>query len=148
VSTKRARPARRPTIHIKAGDTVYVRAGRDRESRLTAEEIERLDPEDQRREANRRPGRRARVLRVLPDHTRVVVEGVNMLTKHARPRGRASKATQLQTGRMEQPGPISIANVMLVCPRCDRPTRVRKGTFEGKAARICRRCSEPVDAIR
>lgn len=148
MSTKRARPARRPTVHIKAGDTVYIRAGRDRESRLTPEEIDRLDPEAQRREANRRPGRRARVLRVLPDHKRVVVEGVNMLTKHARPRGRASRATQLQTGRMEQPGPISIANIMLVCPRCDRPARVRKGTFEGKAARLCRRCGEPVDAIR
>lgn len=148
MSTKRARPARRPTVHIKAGDTVYIRAGRDRESRLTPEEIDRLDPEAQRREANRRPGRRARVLRVLPDHKRVVVEGVNMLTKHARPRGRASRTTQLQTGRMEQPGPISIANIMLVCPRCDRPTRVRKGSFEGKPARLCRRCGEPVDAIR
>ena len=148
MSPKRARPARRPTVHIKAGDTVYIRAGRDRESRLTPEEIDRLDPEAQRREANRRPGRRARVLRVLPDHERVVVEGDNMLTKHSRPRGRASRATQLQTGRMEQPGPISIANIMLVCPRCDRPTRVRKGTFEGKAARLCRRCGEPVDAIR
>ena len=140
MSTKRARPARRPTVHIRAGDTVYVRAGRDRESRLTAEEIERLDPEAQRSEVNRRPGRRA--------HTRVIVEGVNMLTKHTRPRGRASKTTQLQTGRIEQPGPISIANIMLVCPRCDRPTRVRKGTFEGKTARLCRRCGEPVDAIR
>ncbi|UCC69498.1 MAG: 50S ribosomal protein L24 [Armatimonadota bacterium] len=148
MSNKTARPARRPKAHIRAGDTVYVRSGRDRESRLTPEEIDRLDSEAQRREADRRPGRRGRVLRVLPDHKRVIVEGINMVTKHARPRGRATRATQLQAGRMEQPGPIAIANVMLVCPRCDRPTRVRRGTFENKTARICRRCGEPVDVIR
>lgn len=135
-------------IHIKAGDTVYVRTGRDRESRLTPEEVARLDPEAQKREANRRPGRRGRVLRVLPDSKRVLVEGVNTLIKHARPRGRASRAAQLQAGRTEQPGPIAIANVMLVCPRCDRPTRVRRGVVEGKTVRVCRRCGEPVDSVR
>jgi len=148
VSNETARPARRPKSHIKGGDTVYVRSGRDRESRLTPEEIDRLDSEAQRIEADRRPGRRGRVLRVLPDHKRLIVEGINMVTKHARPRGRATRATQLQAGRMEQPGPIAIANVMLVCPRCDRPTRVRRGTFENKTARICRRCGEPVDVIK
>lgn len=135
-------------IHIKAGDTVYIRTGRDRESRLTPEEVARLDPEAQKREANRRPGRRGRVLRVLPDSKRVLVEGVNTLIKHARPRGRASRAAQLQAGRTEQPGPIAIANVMLVCPRCDRPTRVRRGVVEGKTVRVCRRCGEPVDSVR
>lgn len=148
MTNKKARPARRPKLHIKAGDTVYIRSGRDRESRLTPEEVERLDSEALRREANRRPGRRGRVLRVLPDHKHLLVEGVNIVTKHARPRGRASRSTQIQAGRMEQPGPIAIPNVMLVCPRCDRPTRVRRGTFENKTARICRRCGEPVDAIK
>lgn len=138
----------RPKVHIKAGDTVYIRSGRDRESRLTPEDLERLDPEARQREANRRPGRRGRVLRVLPDRKRLIVEGVNMLIKHSRPRGRVSRATQLQTGRMEQPGPISIADVMLVCPSCDRPTRVRRGTVENKTVRICRRCGESVDAIK
>jgi large subunit ribosomal protein L24 len=148
VRQKRTSAARRPKIHIKAGDTVYIRAGRDRESRLTPEEIERLDFEAQKREANRRPGRRGRVLRLLPDRKRLIVEGANMLVKHTRPRGRATRATQLQTGRTEQPGTISIANVMLVCPRCDRPTRVRRGKVENKTVRLCRRCGEPVDAIK
>jgi large subunit ribosomal protein L24 len=138
----------RPKMHIKAGDEVYVRSGRDRESRLTPEEVERFDPEAQKREANRRPGRRGRVIKVLPEIGRVVVEGVNMVTKHARPRGRATRAQQLQTGRIEQPGAVSLANVMLVCPRCDRPTRVRRGELEGKSVRLCRRCGEPVDRIR
>lgn len=138
----------RPKLHIKVGDIVYVRAGRDRESRLSEEEVERLDPEAQKREANRRPGRRGRVLRVLRAKQRVVVEGVNMVTKHSRPRGRSSRAAQLQSGRTVQPAAIPVANVMLVCPRCDRPARVRRGELEGKSVRICRRCNEPVDAIR
>lgn len=140
-------PVRRRTA-IKAGDQVYIRTGKDRESRLTPEEVDRLDPEQQKREANRRSGRRGRVIRVLPDGQRVVIEGVNMLTKHTKPKGRASRAAQIQTGRIEQPGSVSIANVMLVCPSCDRPTRVRRGEVEGKSVRICRRCGEPVDAIR
>jgi large subunit ribosomal protein L24 len=147
VKTKQA-AAGRPKMHIKAGDEVYVRSGRDRESRLTPEEVERSDPETRKREANRRPGRRGRVIKVLPEIGRVVVEGVSMVTKHARPRGRASRTQQLQAGRIEQPGAISLANVMLVCPRCDRPTRVRRGEQEGKSVRLCRRCGEPVDRIR
>lgn len=140
-------PVRRRTA-IKAGDQVYIRTGKDRESRLTPEEVDRLDPEEQKREANRRSGRRGRVIRVLPDGRRVVIEGVNMVTKHAKPKGRSSRAAQIQTGRIEQPGSVSVANVMLVCPSCDRPTRVRRGEVEGKSVRICRRCGEPVDAIR
>jgi len=135
-------------MHIKEGDTVYVRRGRDRESRLAAEEAERMSPEEQRREVQRRAGRRGRVIRVLPKEGRVVVEGVNMVTKHSRPRGRATQVAQIQSGRREQPAPIAVANVMLVCPRCERPTRVRRGEVEGKSVRICRRCGEPVDAIR
>jgi len=138
----------RPKWHIKPGDTVFVRSGRDRESRLTAEELERFDPEQRKSEANKRPGKRARVIKLLPETGRVIVEGVNMLTRHARPRGRATQTQQLQTGRITQPGPIAIANVMLVCPRCDRPTRVRRGVVEGKSVRLCRRCGEPVDAIK
>jgi large subunit ribosomal protein L24 len=135
-------------VQLKVGDTVFVRTGRDRETRLTAEEIERLDPEARKRESNRRPGRRGRVIRVLAHRGRVIVEGVNIVVKHARPRGRATRAAQIQSGRTEQPGAIAISNVMLVCPSCDRPTRVRRGEFEGKTVRLCRRCGESVDAIR
>jgi large subunit ribosomal protein L24 len=140
--------AGRPKTHIKAGDQVYIRSGRDRESRLSPEEVERLGPEEQKREANRRPGRRGRVIKVFPEAGRLIVEGVNMVTKHARPRGRATRAQQLQTGRIEQPGSIPVANVMVICPSCDHPTRLRRGEVEGKSARICRRCGESVDRIR
>jgi len=148
VTGKPSRTTRRRKALIKTGDTVFIRSGRDRESRLTPEEAERLETQDQRREVNRRPGRRGRVLSIVPDKNRIIVEGVNIVTKHSRPRGRASRATQLQAGRIEQPSPISIANVMLVCPNCDRPTRVRRGTLENKPVRLCRRCGEPVDPIK
>ncbi len=144
VSTRRVRPK----LHIKEGDIVFVRAGADREARLSPEDLERLDPTQQRKEADKRPGRRGRVIKVLPAQRRVVVEGVNMRVKHSRPRGRTTQTQQLQAGRSEQPGPISVANVMLVCPNCDRPTRVRRGTVEGKTVRICRRCGEPVDGVQ
>ena len=138
----------RPKLHIKEGDTVFVRAGADRETRLTPEEVDRFDARQQKTEANKRPGRRAKVLKVLPDKRRVVVEGVNMLVRHARPKGRSTRTQQLQAGRIEQPGSVSVANVMLVCPNCDRPTRVRRGTVEEKTVRLCRRCGEPVDAVK
>ncbi len=140
--------AGRTKVGIKVGDEVYVRSGKDRESRLTPEDLERLDPEAQKREANRRPGRRGRVIKVFPEQRRLIVEGVNMMTKHARPRGRASRAQQLQTGRIEQPGSIPMAKVMVICPSCDHPTRVRRGEFEGKSVRLCRRCGELVDRIK
>ena len=88
------------------------------------------------------------MIKVLPSQRRVVVEGVKMLVRHARPKGRTTQAQRLQAGRVEQPGPIPLANVMLVCPNCDRPARVRRGTVEGKTVRICRRCGEPVDGVR
>lgn len=147
MKTKREAEGRQK-MHIKVGDEVFIRSGKDHESKLTPEEVGRLDPEAQKREANRRPGRRGRVMKILAEKRRVVVEGVNMLTKHARPRGRATRTQQLQTGRIQQPGSIPLANVMLVCPRCDHPTRVRRGEFEGKSSRICRRCSESVDRIK
>jgi large subunit ribosomal protein L24 len=147
MAEKKGRAARE-TLHIKAGDTVFVRTGKDRESKLSSEEVARLTPAEQVAEANKRSGKRGRVLRVLPEKNRVIVEGANILTKHARPQGRTTRAAQLQTGRTQAPGPISVANVMLVCPSCDRPTRVRRGDVEGKPVRICRRCGESVDAIR
>jgi len=148
MATKVSAGKSRPKVHIKAGDTVYVRAGADRETRLTPEEMDRFGPQQQKTEANKRPGRRAKVLKVLADKRRVVMEGVNMLVRHARPRGRSTRTQQLQSGRVEQPGSVSLANVMLVCPNCDRPTRVRRGTVEGKRVRLCRRCGEPVDTVK
>jgi large subunit ribosomal protein L24 len=46
---------------------------------------------------------------------------------------------------MQQPAAINVSNVMLVCPRCDRPSRVSRGVLEGKRVRLCKRCGENID---
>ncbi len=88
-------------------------------------------------------GKRAEVIRVLPEENRLVVQGVNMRTKHQR---------QVQTqGRTLNPGlvkfeaPLHISNVMLVCPKCGKPTRVAVNRDGEKAVRVCKRCQASID---
>jgi large subunit ribosomal protein L24 len=136
-------------LHIKKGDLVYVRRGKDRERRMQGreQELERMEPGFVRAEADKHPGKRGKVIAVSRATGQVLVEGVNMVTKHAKPRGMTSRAAQMQTGRIQQPGRMSAANVMLVCPRCDRPTKVTWREVEGKRIRVCRRCHEYIDEV-
>lgn len=76
-------------------------------------------------------GRRGRVLRVLPDENRVIVEGVNLLFKHMR---RSQKNPQ--GGRMRREAPIHASNVMPIDPETNQPTRVRQKTEGGKKVRV------------
>ncbi len=88
-------------------------------------------------------GTRNTVLRVLPKEDRVVVSKVNIVTKHQRP-VRAGRS-QMQAGRIQFEAPIHISNVMLVCPHCDRATRVGYTTREdGTKVRVCRKCGETI----
>ncbi len=88
-------------------------------------------------------GTRNTVLRVLPKEDRVVVSKVNIVTKHQRP-VRAGRS-QMQAGRIQFEVPIHISNVMLVCPHCDRATRVGYTTREdGTKVRVCRKCGETI----
>jgi large subunit ribosomal protein L24 len=107
-------------VKIKKGDVVEVISGRESDK-----------------------GKRGEVIRVIPDETRVVVQGVNMRKKHQR---------QVQTqGRTMSPGiiefeaPVHISNVMLVCPKCDEATRVRIQREDGTARRVCKRCGSLLD---
>ncbi|MGB9668183.1 MAG: 50S ribosomal protein L24 [Thermosulfidibacteraceae bacterium] len=85
-------------------------------------------------------GRRGKVIRVIPKESRVVVEGVNIVKKHQRP------APTKPGGIVEMPAPIHVSNVMLVCPRCNRPTRVGFGFLEdGRKVRVCKKCGENID---
>jgi len=103
---------------IKEGDTVEVLSGNDR-------------------------GMRGMVQRVLPEKKRVVVTGVNVVKKHQRPM-RVGRG-QVQPGIIEFEAPIHISNVMLVCPRCDQPTRVGFAVQDGRKVRVCKKCSEAID---
>jgi large subunit ribosomal protein L24 len=103
-------------VHVRRGDTVAVIAGRER-------------------------GKRGKVLRVLPDEGRVLVEKVNMIKKHQRPTQKLR-----QGGIIEREGFLALSNVLIVCARCNRPSRAgRKVLADGRKIRVCRRCGESVD---
>ena len=91
--------------------------------------------------AGKDKGKSGKVLRVIPDKGRVLVERVNMIKRH-------SKASQ-KTGKggiLEKEAPLSISNVMVVCAKCNKPARIgHKPLEDGTRARICRRCDELID---
>ena len=83
-----------------------------------------------------------RVLRVLRDKNRVVVEGVSFLKRHTR----ANPAKGIKGGIVEKEAPIHISNVLVVCGSCSSPTRIGHGTLsDGKKIRICRKCGSSLD---
>jgi large subunit ribosomal protein L24 len=87
-------------------------------------------------------GKRGRVLRVVPEKNRVVVEGVNMIKRHTK----ANPQRQVKGGVIEREAPVHASNVQMVCPECGKPTRLGSKLLEdGRKVRICRKCSEVVD---
>jgi large subunit ribosomal protein L24 len=105
-------------LRIRKGDTVQVIAGNDK-------------------------GERGAVLRVHPTERRVVVEQVNIRKKHQKPM-QAGRG-QTQAGIIQFEAPIHLSNVMLVCPKCDQPTRVGVRRDEGRRVRVCKKCGEDID---
>lgn len=100
-------------MRIKKGDTVKILAGRDR-------------------------GKTGKVVRAIPRDHAVVVEGVNLLVKHLRPRRGGEKGQRVQF-----PAPLPASRVMLVCPKCAVPTRVGSKILEDRSKqRRCVRCQQ------
>jgi large subunit ribosomal protein L24 len=112
-----------PKLKIRTGDSVEVRAGKDR-------------------------GKRGKVLRVLPEENRVVVEKINMIKRHTKPRPAPRSAGGqgvIPGGVIEREAPINASNVAIVCPD-DGPTRVGyKLTDDGGKVRVCRKCGKELD---
>lgn len=108
-------------VKIRKGDTVEIISGK---------------AEDK--------GKRGEVIKVLPEERRVVVQGVNVRVKHQR-QVQTQAGRQLQGGRVEFEAPISIANVMLVCPKCNEPTRVGVQRDDEGAHRVCKKCQALID---
>lgn len=102
--------------NIHRDDTVLVLTGRDK-------------------------GKKGRVIRVLTGSDRALVEKINMVKRHSRP------TQQLpQGGVVEKEATIHLSNLMVVCGKCGKPTRVGvKSLVEGKKARVCRKCGEILD---
>lgn len=91
--------------------------------------------------AGKEKGKRGKVLVVLPEKERVIVERVNFVKRHQRPTQKVK-----QGGIIEREGSLHISNVMLVCGKCDKPARTSVQVLaDGRRARVCRKCNEIVD---
>jgi len=87
--------------------------------------------------AGKDKGREGRVLRVLPDVNRAIVEGVNFTKKHTRP----NPQRQVKGGILEKEAPIRISNLQVICTDCGRPSRIgRKRLDDGTGVRYCKAC--------
>jgi large subunit ribosomal protein L24 len=83
-------------------------------------------------------GKVGKVLKVYPKSSRVIVEKVRLVKRHQRKRSATDKG-----GVIEKEAPIHISNVMLVCPKCSKPTRTGLGRLaDGKKVRVCKSCNE------
>ena len=101
-------------FHIRKGDTVFVNAGNDK-------------------------GKTGKVLEVLREKDRVVVEGINMVSKHTKP-----NAQHPQGGIIKQEAAIHISNVQLLDPKTSAPTRVAMKDVDGKKVRVAKKSGEEI----
>jgi large subunit ribosomal protein L24 len=103
-------------MKIRKNDTVLVIAGKDK-------------------------GKKGKVRFSHPKHEKVVIEGINFIKRHTRARG-----TVRQAGIIELEAPIHVSNVMLLCDKCNHPTRTgRRILQDGRKVRVCHSCGEVID---
>ena len=100
---------------VKKGDTVLVITGKDK-------------------------GKTGKVLEVFPKNNRVLVEGVNIASKHKK-----ARTQQEQSAIIKKNAPIDASNVMVVCSVCGKATRVAHKEIDGKKVRVCKKCSASLD---
>jgi large subunit ribosomal protein L24 len=87
-------------------------------------------------------GKKGRVIRVLPEKNRLIVEGVNLIKRHTRP----NPAKNIKGGVVQREASLHASNVQLVCPECGAPTRIGKKVLDdGRKVRVCRKCEGVVD---
>lgn len=103
------------SLNVKQGDNVVVIAGKDK-------------------------GKTGRVLSVNTKAGSVVVDNVNIVTKHRKPRG-----AQQPGGKSKEPAAVDVSNVQIICPSCNKATRVKAGESDGKKIRACGKCGASLD---
>ena len=102
-------------VHVKTGDTVVL---------LTGNEKYR--------------GKKVKVLQVSPKEGKVIVEGINVVSKHVKPRKAGDPS-----GIFKTEAAVYASKVMLVCPKCGKPTRLAHKVYaDGKKDRMCKKCGE------
>ncbi|MDR1805847.1 MAG: 50S ribosomal protein L24 [Clostridium sp.] len=103
-------------LHVKSGDTVQVINGKYR-------------------------GKRGKVMAASPDEGKVIVEGVNIVTKHVKPRKMGDPG-----GILKAEGALYACKVQLVCPKCGKATRTgHKVNAKGKKVRVCKKCGAEIN---
>ncbi len=106
----------RAKIHIKKNDNVMVIKGKEK-------------------------GKSGKVLRVLPEKNRAIVEKVNFIKRHSKP-----TQQMRQGGIIEKEAPLPLSNLMIICPKCTKSSRIGKNKLDdGKSVRICKKCGEILD---
>ena len=113
------------TLKVKKGDVVHILRGKDR-------------------------GKEGRVIEAMPKDGRLLIENLNMVKRHRRPRpiqnsSRMGGPQITPGGIIDKPSPVDVSNVMIVCPTCKRPTRVGIERVDGKAYRVARRSKARID---
>lgn len=90
-------------------------------------------------------GKKGKVLKVFPTQNRLIVEGINFIHRHLRP-----SSQMPQGGIVKKEAPIHVSNVMIICPKCNTPTRIKRdflgkeGKNSRKKARVCKQCGEMI----
>ena len=103
------------SMNVKKGDTVVVLSGKDK-------------------------GKQGKVLSVQPKDSKVIVEGVNIVTRHTKPRRQGEEG-----GILKKEAPIYACKVQRVCPKCSKPTRpAHKVLADGKKVRVCKKCGAEI----
>jgi len=101
-------------MKIKKGDTVLVILGKNR-------------------------GKKGKILKAFPKERKVLIDGVNLIKKHQKPKKTGEKGQII-----EKPSPINISNVKLICSKCNKTTRVGYKIVEDKKYRICKKCNKQI----
>jgi len=121
VRQKEKKPLHLAKMNIKKGDTVLIIAGKDK-------------------------GKQGTVSRAMPQVNKVIVEGLNIVKKHARPQGQTR-----QGGVIEKAMPLQVSNTMLICTECGEPTRVGHerrpmgADQKARSVRLCKKCHKVIE---
>jgi large subunit ribosomal protein L24 len=144
VAKVQPRPRSMRVPDIRKGDQVLVLTGKEAGKRGTVEHVVRNRQAFQK--VASKYGSNWRRMSPLAD-VAVVIEGMNIAKRHSKPRPKAGRTNQQpriqQGGILEVPQPILASKVMLVCPHCGQPTRVKHGIAgDGRSVRLCTNCGE------
>ena len=102
-------------LHVKKGDTVVVLSGKDK-------------------------GKQGKIITAMPRAGKVIVEGINKVKRHSKPSLKVPNG-----GIITKEMPLLACKVQLVCPACNKPTRIGHKEVNGKNARVCKKCGEVIE---